>query len=315
MKSTTGLLWLLFISCGNDTSSDLSVLVDKGTVRVEGNVVSTVPAGARIVVGSEAPATLRLPNDSRLTFAPASVAMLDPTRVCLFSGSVHLDGADADTFFEVITASGSVRSTGGDFAVEIRPAGRGGETVVTVSQGEVSVVQGDETVRLEAGDRLIFGGVDVVPDSRFAQLRQAFQLDIFRLIQIAQKEVEGGVLVEVEAEEEDHGLELCVEFFKGTDLIQIKLDPRNGKVLEQESERADPDDGFKEIGSDDVTRVLRVALAGHPGIPWSVELERHRGRDRAKVKIARATQSVTVSVDVASGKIIEAKKLNLFDGD
>ena len=284
--------------------------VVSGTVLVEGKSVSTIPPGARIEVGAGSPATLMLPDASRVTFDKSSVARvgMDSTQIHLFGGKARYASAGGTSRIEVTTPSGIVYSTGGRFSVEIRPAGRGLDTVVSVAQGEVSVVRGEGTTRLRKGDRQSFADPNVVPDDHFAQLRDALQLDVFRLIEIARQTVPKGVPIEAEIEEEDGKVIFSVDLIEGDWKIELEIDPQTGNIRSNERERADSDERFEGLDPEALVQSLRKALEARPGIPWSVEVERHDGgKLRAKVRIARTTSSATVRIDLRTGTILNEK--------
>ncbi|MFP4457627.1 MAG: PepSY domain-containing protein [Clostridia bacterium] len=141
-------------------------------------------------------------------------------------------------------------------------------------------------------------------------------------IAIAFELTKGGVVIEIELDEDDEQLAYEIDILNGNKEFELLIDAYSGNVLEYEEEYDDDIDDEDETAGNtdinnsilDINEISKIALRHTgSGVITEINLEEDDGMYVYEVKVETQTGEYEIEIDAASGKIIKIETENEYD--
>jgi uncharacterized membrane protein YkoI len=285
-------------------------LVLSGEVWTPGAPANVLREGQSFEVRGLAPATVQLKDGTRIVLDAGSAGAIPAAGFELRKGSASFAAAAP---FRVTTPAGSVATADGQFWILLRPStrklpketARRPELVVETARGRAEVDAWDVRASVAAGQRRLFGAPLPPGGTDYARLLDRASLTLSAAIARAAA-AGSGIPVHAELEEENGQVAFSVGLAVGSKVHELALDPRTGKVLEEE----DDDEDRSRVASAitlPLAAVLDKVLESVPGRAVDAEFELKGGRLRAEIKVFGPDGLKEVKADGATGEILKSE--------
>jgi ferric-dicitrate binding protein FerR (iron transport regulator)/uncharacterized membrane protein YkoI len=281
------------------------VRVVSGAVWSQGAPAAALSDGQTFDVRGLTPATLQLRDGTRVILDAGSAGTLPagplPFELSRGSASFQVDAAPAP--FRVSTPAGGFSASNAQVWVLLRPSTRKGvkrpELVVETTRGSVDVDAWEVRATVPEGGRRVFG-----PPPPAGGVDYSGLLDQATIVRA--QAAGGGIPVHAELEVEDGRPAFSVGLAVESKVREIGLDPKTGKVLEDEVEEEDRSRIAAAMKLPLQTLVDKV-LESTAGRAVEAEFELKGGRLRAEIKVYGPEGLREVKVDGETGEILSTK--------
>jgi len=287
------------------------VRIVSGAVWSHGSPAAALRDGQAFDVRGLAPATLQLRDGTRVILDAGSAGTL-PTASTPFdltrgSASFQVDSVPAP--FRVSTPAGGFSISNAQVWVLLRPSTRKGvkrpELVVETARGSVDVDAWNLRATVAAGNRRVFGPPPPAGGVDYTALLDGATFSLSAAIARVQA-AGGGIPVHAELEVEDGRAAFSVGLAVENHEREIGLDPKTGKVLQDEIEQEDHSRIAAAVKIPLQTLIDKV-LETTTGRAVEAELELKGGRLRAEIKVYGPEGLREVKIDGETGEILSTK--------